>query len=497
MKKKITLFKTSSSGSNTFILYKNIPDQIKHKYEIRLADLKDIRTDPTIVQSDVFITTHGEYPSSPDKINIELWHGFPLKGMANMDWNEPASPESVRNYWARVDLIMSYSPLYTTLLNSCMGARIHQYRITGMPRNDALLNQENEKNLFELFPAIKGKKIGFFLPTYRKSPLKPLLNEGDKNEQNIFGLKTFNADKFSDILDVLNMVLIVKLHPFEEQFSLLQPDIRKNNGIYFLTDSMLHQNGLDLYELLGASDLLITDYSSVYFDYLLLDKPIIFLPTDIESYRSKRGFLVEPYEFWAPGPKAYNQDSLHQAITDAIQHPKTWSENRKAVQSLVHSYFDNQSSTRVWTEIDRYIEERQILLEKKKQEENEIKKIQNSIKNQIREFIEKGYINEAKKIITEYSQVSELDGDIISMQGIILLLENKVAEAINLLQEGHRKYPVHLDIIYNLAYCYESIGEIHSAIHFYQFLREQTSDKELLEATTARIKEINLLLKDE
>ncbi len=62
---------------------------------------------------------------------------------------------------------------------------------------------------------------------------------------------------------------------------------KKTDNLHILEDNYLRDKRLDLYEVVNAADLLITDYSSIYFDYLLLDRPIIFTPLDLEEYRKK------------------------------------------------------------------------------------------------------------------------------------------------------------------------------------------------------------------
>ena len=55
------------------------------------------------------------------------------------------------------------------------------------------------------------------------------------------------------------------------------------------------------YDFLNVVDVLITDYSSIYFDYLLLNRPIIFHMPDLEEYQKKRGFILDPLDEWTPG----------------------------------------------------------------------------------------------------------------------------------------------------------------------------------------------------
>lgn len=94
--------------------------------------------------------------------------------------------------------------------------------------------------------------------------------------------------------------MTIKLHPLSES----SPDrLRKFNNISVIDQETFEKNGVGLYSLLGRADALITDYSSVYFDYLLLDRPIGFAVGDMKDYEGERGFTVDnPYEYM-PGEK--------------------------------------------------------------------------------------------------------------------------------------------------------------------------------------------------
>ena len=80
--------------------------------------------------------------------------------------------------------------------------------------------------------------------------------------------------------------------------------------VAFLNNSDLLAKKLDLYEILGATDFLMTDFSSIYFDYLHLDKPLIFITNYLAQYEKTRGFLLGPYEKIVPGPCVASQADL-------------------------------------------------------------------------------------------------------------------------------------------------------------------------------------------
>lgn len=87
---------------------------------------------------------------------------------------------------------------------------------------------------------------------------------------------------------------------------------------------------LDVYPLLEGADVLLTDYSSLYFDYLLLDRPVAFYPFDLEAYRSSRGFYLE-YDEVTPGPVATDFDGLLDAL-DGVLEDDGFEDERAAVR---------------------------------------------------------------------------------------------------------------------------------------------------------------------
>lgn len=351
---KITLITGHLSGSNTAILYKLMPEHIEQKYDIQLVSEHALANfEEELIDSDVFITTHGYVPYVEGKIYIELWHGFPLKAMGLMYGNEKVPYESITNYWKQVDMIFSYSPLYNTVLNACVAARATQYYVTGMPRNDVLVEPSAKTKLSSLIQRpLEDERIVFYLPTFRDADLS-----ADRNDEwtNLFGFEQFDEELFKRFLVEHNIILIVKLHQYERRFNDEQDRLDYDERIINLSNDTLSHSGIDLYEVLGACDALITDYSGVYFDYLLLDRPIIFTPTDLEQYESERGFIVDPYEAWTPGPKALDQSALQEAITTSLTNPTWYAEERVTIKNMVHTYADHSASSRVWQKIDQYV----------------------------------------------------------------------------------------------------------------------------------------------
>jgi CDP-glycerol glycerophosphotransferase len=110
-----------------------------------------------------------------------------------------------------------------------------------------------------------------------------------------------------------------------------------------------YDNTKDIQPLLKITDVLVTDYSSVYMDYLLLDRPIIFFPYNYEKYMAANEGLLFDYNSMTPGPKCYSQDQLHKEITDcAVNHKDEYANERARIKKLAFKYEDGRSCERIW-----------------------------------------------------------------------------------------------------------------------------------------------------
>ena len=103
-----------------------------------------------------------------------------------------------------------------------------------------------------------------------------------------------------------------------------------------------------LYELLAESDVLFTDYSSVFIDYLNLKRPIAFVCGDMDSYGENRGFCFNPPRDYLPGEMIKTYDELKAYIENISEVNETWENKREEINRLFNRYSDNQSSKRVY-----------------------------------------------------------------------------------------------------------------------------------------------------
>jgi CDP-glycerol glycerophosphotransferase (TagB/SpsB family) len=92
---------------------------------------------------------------------------------------------------------------------------------------------------------------------------------------------------------------------------------------------------------------LISDYSSIAVDYLLLDKPIVYAIRDVDEYYKKHGLMTEPFDAWAPGETVQNYEKLKNAIRNALFCEDKFKDKREQMRRIMHKYNDAESTRRV------------------------------------------------------------------------------------------------------------------------------------------------------
>lgn len=277
---------------------------------------------------------------------IQLWHGFPLKALGHMMKSYKPEGNKTSNAWARCDYIASYGQMYTNLMCACWGTTASQYWNVGMPRNDLLFLTDGKANLREILPDCVRRKVVFYIPTFRELERKDHATrqiDGDDNGY-FFYWKDFDIGRLENFCRKNNLYFVFKLHP--EDASKVKSWSAKSDYIGIMTDELLENKCL--YEYLNAADVLITDYSSVYFDYLLLDRPIVFTDKDVELYGARRGIILEPLAFWRPGAVVHTMELLERELISVLSGNDSYQEARKTLLPLVHRYQDSRSTKRLF-----------------------------------------------------------------------------------------------------------------------------------------------------
>ena len=121
--------------------------------------------------------------------------------------------------------------------------------------------------------------------------------------------------------------------------------VYSNLEIY--NDDSFRNRGMDIYELLGKSNALIADYSSIYLEYLLINRPIGFTMADYEDYKNTRGFILGDQSKFMPGKKIYSRDDFYGYIDDITNGIDNFVDERNKMRELFHQYKDGNNCERI------------------------------------------------------------------------------------------------------------------------------------------------------
>ena len=260
---------------------------------------------------------------------IYLQHGLPVK-----------HAKKYASLIGNVDDIISSSDFFVKTLSDLYKISQKNVIITGFPRNDWLFD---DKNKLVLYPEINRDKTIIWLPTFRNHKCA---NTDFKTFT--YGIPFFNDKndliRINELLMERNILLLIKLHPAEDTSKFLSFNL---SNIKLVDDKVFFEKDSNLHKLLSATDAMITDYSSVYFDYLLLDKPIGLAIPDINYYKENNGFVYDDYYDVLRGDYLYKIEDLESFIINVSNNNDSKLNERKKLKRIYNKYLDDNSSKRV------------------------------------------------------------------------------------------------------------------------------------------------------
>ncbi|WP_416043174.1 CDP-glycerol glycerophosphotransferase family protein [Bacillus halotolerans] len=251
-------------------------------------------------------------PKPKKTLYVQTWHGTPLKKLAN-DMDEVHMPGTTTEKYkqnflreaSKWDYLISPNAYSTEIFKSAFQFN-KEIIEAGYPRNDILYSSNKEsliKKVKQELGINEDKKVILYAPTWRDNEFKKV---GQYKFKLQFDLEEMKSELGESVVILLRMHYLVS-----EQFNL-----GKYND--FVKDVSLYKDIRDLYLI---SDLLITDYSSVFFDYINLKKPIVFFVYDLPIYRdSIRGFYFD-FQQKTPGSFVQTSEELIKTVKDLLHNP--------------------------------------------------------------------------------------------------------------------------------------------------------------------------------
>lgn len=248
----------------------------------------------------------------------------------------------------RIDFITVPGKIGAEYLSDFTGEPIEKMLITGYPRNDYFFQQRREiKELINKYWHFdQYQKVILWMPTFRQSSQATLSENYIKNETGLplFGV-TNDLEEFSSFLRKHNILFVLKLHPYQAELSVFQ---KKYTNMLIIRNEDIEKLGLQLYQIVPLFDALVTDYSSIATDYLLLDKPIVFTLDDYKEYAASRGGLYpENAKDYMSGYHVYTKDELEMALCEIAEGKDIYASVRHKILPEYNAYADGNSSKRI------------------------------------------------------------------------------------------------------------------------------------------------------
>lgn len=255
-------------------------------------------------------------------IHLQTWHGTPLKRLGSdinvenpgVSWNHFNNEVKTWNY------LISANRFSSETFKRAFNYK-NKVLEMGYPAND-IFYQDNENKINELkerFGIGTNKKIILYAPTFRD-------NKFDEEGNRIFDLELDLNKLYNQLND--EYFLIIKTHYVVSRQLKIDDEMKD-----FVIDLSSHD---DIHELFILSDILITDYSSVFFDYAHSKRPMVFFMPDLEEYVASRGVYEDILEN-LPGPKVIDNDELIDCLNKIEDVEEEYS---KAYEEFYNSYCD-------------------------------------------------------------------------------------------------------------------------------------------------------------
>jgi CDP-glycerol glycerophosphotransferase (TagB/SpsB family) len=267
--------------------------------------------------------------AKPEQYYIHLAHGCALKNASG----SYSLPENCSD--ADVLTISEYMAPFDAYNLNCSAECM---RALGYPRNDELFSHID---LHAAFPGYSFDKFIYWLPTYRQNKW------GDRVHSDIsmpIIYTAAEAEALNQCAKDKNVLIAVKVHQVQDISKVQEYNF---SNLIFIKNDFFADKSFSNYQLLGSSDALISDYSSVYYDYLLCDKPIGLCFDDFEEYNKREGFTMDVNIILKGGVKLYNIDDLCAFVSDVADGNDTLCVPRNEIKDLTHDHIDSKSSERV------------------------------------------------------------------------------------------------------------------------------------------------------
>lgn len=273
------------------------------------------------------------FTAKPNQIYINTWHGTPLKYLGLDLENSLLAIQNLTRNFLNTKYILSQNNHTTEVFKNAFqlnGLYDGVFLEEGYPRTDLTINanrQTLEKHISNDGVKMNKKKNLLFAPTYRGHFMEPS-DDIDELVENIGLLERHTEYN-----------ILLKVHPF------LYESVVEDGRL----DKYLIKDTYDPNEILCIADLLVTDYSSIFFDFLVTNKPIVFYTSDYEKYKQERGLYMDVDDL--PGPNTTSIDELIKVINNEKFNSYSYKQRYKDMKEKYVPYDDGNVTKRLVNKI--------------------------------------------------------------------------------------------------------------------------------------------------
>lgn len=251
------------------------------KYNIsqgRIVKVDTLRYYITLLRARIWITNtamnRGLDFTGINSFIFNTWHGTPIK-MLGADMRESKNAFVPKSKNKLADILLAQGEYDKAIYSKCFNLPQKNIRILGLPRNDELSNNNGKDRVANIKKklGLPNKKIILYAPTFR---------EYEKDGVNCVMSLPIDFEKWERILGEEYILLLRAHHEVVKVMNIKENAFIKNVSSYS-----------DLNELMMVSDILISDYSSIFFDYSILGKPMFSFSYDYDKYNEERGLYFD------------------------------------------------------------------------------------------------------------------------------------------------------------------------------------------------------------
>ena len=289
----------------------------------------------------------------PAELNlIALRHGRSVKRIRFARKEHKISEEEARlrrKEGKMIRFAISTSEFISDMQEECLQVGREKHAVTGYPRNDIFFDTPHliKKEWLKFLGDQRFNKTILYGPSWRHG----------REATRFFPFDDFNKEELFDCLKTNQVLLLLRPHvndlrKYKSLKEFLSELANESINIRFAP----HDVFPDVNSILPFVDTLISDYSALYHDFLLLDRPLMFIPYDYKDFEKQNGFLYDYFET-LPGPaiNTFKEFCAHTELLIKGEDP--FAEKRRKVTDKIHTYKDANSCVRVAALIDKLLEE--------------------------------------------------------------------------------------------------------------------------------------------